>query len=336
MTNDRNEGSSAGNPEEGIVCTLFEGDYHLGLAALINSLAQNGFQGCIAAGYRGALPPWINQLKPSGNDGGAGGYALDAPAAGAGGYEICPGVRIEFMPLDTPVHFTNLKPQFMQQLIRERTGCKYIWYFDPDIVIRCSWSFYVQWVRHGVALCEDVNGNLPANHPLRHRWMELVSPSGLKNPQALSRYYNAGFVGLPARCSGFLDLWQEVTRIAESKGLDIRAFGAGDRTNPFFRADQDALNIAAMYSEHPLTTIGADGMDFVPGGGTMYHAIGSPKPWRKKMIGSALRGVPPSGSDKAFLACLTHPIRPYSRMSLAGRRLSCRVGALIGRFYRRR
>jgi hypothetical protein len=317
---------SGGNPEEGIVCTLFEGDYHFGLAALINSLVQNGFQGCIAAGYRGALPPWIDQLKPLNG----------ASPAGAVGYEVCPGVRTEFIPLDTTVHFTNLKPEFMRQMIRERKSCKYIWYFDPDIVIRCAWSFYVQWVRYGVALCEDVNGSLPANHPLRYHWMELVSPSGLKNPQPLSKYYNGGFIGMPTRCIGFLDLWQDVTRIAESVGFDVRGFGTGDRTNPFFRADQDTLNIAVMYTEHPLTTIGADGMDFAPGGGTMFHAIGPLKPWRKKMVLSALGGLPPSGSDKAFVANLTHPIRPYTGFSLAQKRLSCRVGAMIGRFYHRR
>jgi hypothetical protein len=319
VTKDREAGNTAGNAGEELVCTLFEGDYHLGVAALINSLVRNGFQGCIAAGYRGALPPWLNQLKLSDGD---------------GEYDICPGVRIRFILLDTPVHFTNLKPEFMLQLIRERS-CKSIWYFDPDIVIRCSWSFYVQWIQYGVALCEDVNWMMPENHPIRYRWSELVSASGLRNPAPLSRYYNAGFVGLPASCGGFLELWQRVLRIAESEGFDPRAFGTGDRANPFFKGDQDALNIAAMYSEYPLTTVGPEGMDFVPGGGAMFHAIGSPKPWRKKMAWSALGGVPPYGADKAFLANLTHPIRPYSRLSLAMKRLGCMVGAAIGRFYRR-
>jgi hypothetical protein len=327
MMSYRAEAISGGNPDEGIVCTLFEGDYHLGLAALLNSLVQNGFQGCIAAGYRGSLPPWIGQLKPL--------NGTATSAAPGGSYEIAPGVRIDFIYLDTPVHFANYKPQFMKQVIGEGRGARYIWYFDPDIVIRCAWSFYMDWTRHGVALCEDVNFAMPANHPIRFRWMELASSLGLKNPLPLSRYYNSGFVGLPTAHSGFLDRWQATSRLAESQGFDTRAFPTGDRTKAFFMVDQDALNIAAMYTEYPLTTLGAEGMGFVPGGGAMFHAVGAPKPWRKKMVLSALGGVPPSEADKGFLASLNHPIRPYSDWRMAERRLGCRVGALIGRFYRR-
>jgi hypothetical protein len=321
MFNNFDEESCKVTSEESIICTLFEGHYHHGLAALINSLVANGFRGSISAGYRGALPPWISQLT-----------SLDSDST----FQVCPGVHIKFILLDTPVHFTNFKPRFIQQLIRDHSDCRYIWYFDPDITIRCAWSFYAQWVKYGISLCEDVtNGTMPSNHPIRCRWIELASKIGLENPTILSRYYNGGFIGLPTKYENILGLWQDVIALAESEGTDPRSFGAGGRTNPFYGADQDALNIAAMYCDRELTTIGPEGMDLVPGGFTMFHAMGSPKPWRKNMILSALKGVPPSGADKAFLAHLENPIRIYSGIELAARRISCRIGSLIGRFYRR-
>ncbi len=313
--------ASNGKSEEGLVCTLFEGEYHFGLAALINSLVRNGYHGSIAVGYRGALPPWLKQLKPLEDD---------------GSYEVSSGVRIDFILLDTPVHFTHFKPQFMLQLIGERRGCKYIYYFDPDIVIACAWSFYAQWVRHGVALCEDVNALMPENHPTRCEWREMVAPLGLRNPVPLRSYYNGGFIGLPTSCSGFLHRWQQIQRLATSRGLDLRDFAKGHRTNPFNKGDQDALNIAAMYTEYPLTTLGQEGMGFGYGEIAMYHAIGAPKPWRKNMLVSAIQGMPPTGADKAFVANLANPIRLYSSLGRARRRTECRLGAALGRFYGRR
>lgn len=301
---------------------MFEGHYHYGLAALINSLVKSGFIGLVCVGYRGTLPPWVNQLTC---------------LASAEKYEVASGVQIEFVYLDTDTHFTNFKPDFMLQSIQRHPNCENIWYFDPDIVLYDSWSFFAKWVKYGVALCEEVtNGRMPFNHPIRCKWIELASKIGLDSPDLVESYYNGGFVGVSRKHLYFLELWQAVMRLAESEGADTRNFGQGTRADPFYGSDQDAMNIAAMYCRHPLSTIGAQGMDLVPGVNTMSHAIGSPKPWRKKMIRSSLRAMPPSRSDKAFLANAIYPISPFRRSQLLRKHISCSVGDFIGRFYYRR
>lgn len=103
---------------------------------------------------------------------------------------------------------------------------------------------------------------------------------------------------------------------------------------PFYGIDQDALNMAAMYTELPLTTMGPEAMGFVPSGFTMYHAVGE-KPWRGSLLLRALGGVPPSDATKFFFTQVLSPIRPYSPISLGVKRFTCWIAALIGRFYRR-
>ena len=49
-----------------IVCTLFEGSYGIGLAALVNSLAAAGYKGKIYVGFRGALPYWAKDVQTRG------------------------------------------------------------------------------------------------------------------------------------------------------------------------------------------------------------------------------------------------------------------------------
>jgi hypothetical protein len=75
----------------------------------------------------------------------------------------------------------------------------------------------------------------------------------------------------------------------------------GSREMPFNMSDQDALNIAIMYTKSPLTTLGPQGMGFIFGASMMmYHAVGQ-KPWRGSFLLRALRGMPPSGAMKFFL-----------------------------------
>ena len=174
------------------ICTLFEGDYHLGLAAFLNSLLRAGFAGTVWAGYRGALPPWLGQLKRANAD--------------ADEYWIVDQIRIVFMKLNTGIHLTNYKPEFMLNLLaNEARDCKYLWYFDPDIFVKASWSFFADWQSYGIALCQEVVDNIfPADAPLRQQWVKLAAGIGLSDPRPINHYYNGGMVGVPSAHAEFL------------------------------------------------------------------------------------------------------------------------------------
>jgi hypothetical protein len=91
-----------------------------------------------------------------------------------------------------------------------------------------------------------------------------------------------------------------------------------------------------MVTTDPLSTVGPDGMDFIPGGMIMSHAtVPQVKPWRKQLIRSALQGMPPSLTDKLFWQHTQKPIQVYSPSTLRWKQLTLKVGAAIGRFIRR-
>lgn len=304
------------------ICTLFEDDFHIGLAAFLNSLVHAGYTGTVWAGFRGLLPPWLNQVN----------------RAGAGEHEYRVGDQLDlvFLKISSEIHLTNYKPQFMLDLLRgPARDCEYLWYFDPDICLRSRWQFFANWQRYGIALCQEiVDNNFPENSPLRREWMEIGSEIGLKNPRPLNHYYNGGMVGVAAVQTGFLEVWQRLIRHAGKSGYDLKIMMPGDRDMPFHASDQDALNIAAMYSEFPLSTLGPQGMGFIPGDVKMYHTVGV-KPWRGSLLMRALAGIPPSNAIKFFFTQVASPIRPYSVMHLTAKRLACSLSALVGRFYRR-
>jgi hypothetical protein len=304
------------------ICTLFEGDYHLGLAALLNSLVRAGYSGTVWAGYRGPLPPWIDQLER---------------ADGQQEFRVGGEVKLVFLRVNTEIHLTNYKPRFMLDLLAGLArGCEYLWYFDPDIFLRARWAFFARWQRYGIALCQEIaDNNLPADSPLRHEWAEIAESMGLGNPRALNHYYNGGLVGVAKAQTGFLETWQRLIERSAELGCDLKLFMPGDREMLFHASDQDALNIAAMYSEFPLSTLGPQGMGFVPGDIKMYHMVGQ-KPWRGSFLLRALAGSPPSNAMKCFLTQVSSPIRAYSRLTLAGKRGACSAAALVGRFYVRR
>ncbi len=297
------------------VCTLFEGDYHLGAAALVNSLHASGFRGQMFCGLRGPLPPW---------------------AGGADRLVLAEGLEVFFLPQATDIHFTNHKPAFLLDLWDgPAAGAESLFYFDPDIVVKCPWEALERWATGGLALCEDVNPSLPARHPQRLGWAAFLESHGLATATERDRYYNAGFLGVPAALRPVLERWRELVGHVGAEFGSLQSLKHGSGHALFHTPDQDALNLALMTLAAPINAVGPEGMDFVPGGNYLSHAIGARKPWRGGFIRQALRGYPPSLAAKNFFRHIDRPIAVFP----AGRRrrllTALRVAAFLGRFYRR-
>ena len=304
-----------------VVCTLFEGHYHHGLAALTNSLHRHAYRGDIWAGYRGELPPWARNLSER---------------EGTSCFEVAEGLTLRFLKVETTRHLTNYKADFMTDLRTHRfPDADQIFYLDPDIGLKNDWKFFEQWVESGIALCEDINSPMPSTHPLRAMWHRFYEPHGFSIARELNLYVNGGFVGLSRRHWDFIDLWKRLMDLMESETQGLKQLGVKDRTYLFNKTDQDALNIAAMYTPHPVSIVGKDGMDFIHGGFLMSHALGTPKPWQKPFIRGALRGYPPALADHGFWQHTTAPIDLFTPGERRRRKLSLSIACGIGRFYAR-
>ena len=212
-----------------------------------------------------------------------------------------------------------------------------LFYFDPDILVECRWSFFEEWIRFGVAVCADINPLFPDDHPRRHAWREYFEPHGVRFIRQQSTAFNAGFVGLSRQHRDFLRTWQHLQLLMEPAIDGLQNVFVKDRTFLFHWTDQDAFNVATMVCEEPVSSAGLEGMDFMHGGGfcLMTHAAGGGlKPWKKKMLWSALRAIPPRRTDKAFFRYANAPIRLFSPLGLRLRKLDLLVGSALGRYIR--
>lgn len=307
------------------VCTLFEGDYHFGVGVLTNSLYRHGFRGVVWAGYRGALPPWVSSLK-----------------AGQGYQEfsVAEGCVIRFVQLSTEKFLSNYKPDFMLELWESYCPeAENLFYFDPDIVNKCSWSYYERWVNRGITLCGEVNYWMPANHPHRLAWREFAENNGHVCQRELDYYFNSGFIGIKQNNKTVILLWQKLLETCEMAGyISLKDFHFTDFTPvyPYFTGDQCVFNLALMLTSYPLSPIGPEGMDFCRQGTIMSHAVGpSPKPWRKQTIISALNGMPPTITEKLFWQNTQAPIQVYTQTKNLLKSFELRCGTAIGRFIHR-
>jgi hypothetical protein len=305
------------------ICTLFEGDYHYGVGVLANSLYQHGFKGVIWVGCRGNLPPWATPLTRSHD------------------YQemwLSEDCAIRFITVDPPVHLANYKPTLMEHLLERDPKIEALFYFDPDIVNKRRWSFYQWWISQGITLCGDHWYDVPSNDPIRLAWRQFAEDQGFPCQRHLSHHFNSGFVGVPRAYRSILQIWQKLIAIAAESGYlnlhDIHDHETS-QTYPYLFQDQTVLNLALMLTTAPLSTVAPDGMDFTFSGTIMSHAIGPGKPWRKKLLRSALQGVPPSRTDKLFWQHTQTPIQVYSPKTLRRKRIILKISAAIGRFIRR-
>jgi hypothetical protein len=295
------------------LCTLFEGDYHLGAAALLNSLHRSGFTGTFVCGYRGARPAWANQTD-----------------------RLAP-LRVRWVEVSVSTHLTNYKPVFMQSCLHIHTPtADAIGYLDPDIVVKAAWPVLDRWMRSdGVALCEDVNASFPSGHPYRFAWNDFFARHGLVPQRTLERYYNGGFVAVNRERESLLLRWTELIELAKSElgSMDRLKHSGPDAL--FHSMDQDALNMALLLDPVPIHAVGPEGMDFLPGGHLLSHAAGGRKPWRGGFLREAFSGRPPGTAHKQFHRYADSPVTVLSSATLAWRRFELAAAALLGRFYRR-
>jgi hypothetical protein len=304
-----------------VICTLFEGDYHFGVGALVNSLYRHGYRGLVWAGYRGVLPRWASPFRK---------------AADYVEFEVGDGCAIRFVKVVTERHLTNHKPEFMLDVWRRRCpDAAALFYFDPDIIVKCAWPFFEEWTACGVAVCEDVNSPMAASHPIRHAWRRFCAKHGVLLSRVLDAYVSGGFLGVRPGHLALLERWKQLIDALEGETGNLKQIGYRERPYAFYNGDQDVLNMILMSSNEDLSLIGREGMGFVPGGYTMSHAAGGVKPWRKRLLASAISGIPPTLADKEYWENVEQPIRLYSVSAQRWHRWNLVASSAVGRFVRR-
>jgi hypothetical protein len=301
------------------LCTLFEAHYHYGVAALINSLVAAGYEGTVWVGHRGPLPPWI--LSHPG---------FDKERARL---PVTPTLELRAIELNPPLSLNYYKPAFMREILETHDPeADAVTYLDPDIVVKCDWAAMQSWLSgDGIALVEDAAWDMPANHPKREQWQQYFAAHGETPQRKLERYYNAGLVCVHRNQIVFLQTWQRINvRVAVESGSSMRQRKSGGPDSLFHSTDEDALNFTLSLCNTPLNTAGPEAMDFVPGGNRLSHAVGAAKPWQGRHFRHALRGQPPSVASHWYYRFAVGPLKPFSVLMLARRRLSMSLATALG------
>lgn len=317
-----------------VVCTLFEGHYHFGVATLANSLYKKGFRGSIFAGYKGKIPAWAEKAQAN----------PDLKWPGATTLQVASDLELHFLPLTTDYHLTNYKPDFMLELWDGvAAGAEGMFYFDPDITISARWSLFERWIDSGVALCEDINSPLPKYHPKRVAWRLFYEKIGIPLTFKDPVYVNGGFTGLTLKDRSFLNTWKAVQEgmALSIGGLNRSAFTTGSQLaeesqgafSPFNKTDQDALNAAVEAWDGNASLVNQAAMGFKSGSTVMYHSLGSPKPWMANSLKRSASGRAPRAVDHEYWKYADGPVQAYTKGTIKRKKLAMSFAILLGRFY---
>jgi len=305
------------------VCTLADGDFHFGAAALANSLIRHGYQGSLWIGHRGALPPWAGAARADG----AGLHRLDVTDA----------VSLRFFQLEAEGLFAFQKGRALVRVLDELApDADALFFFDADIVVKNEWAVFEELAGFGVGAVLDISDTymLPT-HPKKLRWARMLEKHGLP-VREVHGYYNSGFLALPRHCGRLLEVWMRLVAALPDEGRPFHVRRYKTRASAFHFMDQDMFNAALMGCDVPLVSVGPDGMDAVfPYGFYMSHAYWRKKPWARRYLRDALRGLPPDKAHQIFWRYLDGPIKPFTDAEYRRRVRAVRIAKLIGRFYRR-
>ena len=309
----------AAPPVTAAVCTLAEGHYFCGVAALVNSLVRGGFAGEVVIGYRGPLPGWVAGLPPDATG------ALRLVTA---------EVSLRLIETRGAWHLANLKARFLHDLLV--THCPdvdAVFYFDPDIVVTRDWSILAGWTQHGVVMVLDVyNDAMPPDHVYRRAWERLAHRRGYATRPATG-YVNSGCVGLSRADLPFVAIWADLMEGLAEDGFDMTKIKYHGDPPEFTSMDQDVLNATIMASDSTLALLGSDAMGAYPRLSMVPHAMFEKKPWVRRYVFDALRGIPPGGTHRAFWRYVDGPIRPFDRVTLARKRLGLAIARIISLFH---
>lgn len=307
-----------------IVTTLYEGHYEYGVGALVNSLVSADFEGLICVAYKGNLPFWFPQLQST----------KESEQL----YKIGEKVWLRFDEINVDMHFGYFKPYYLKQMTETYPESKGWFYFDPDIIVIGKWSFYEDWIKSGVAICQDSNYSiLYWNHPWRNIWRADFKSSDRGVDKTLNYYINSGFIGVNEQHFEIINRWIEVNEVYKALGYPIHFFNQRAALSAY-KGDQDVLNAALTLSpDLTYSIIGKEAMAFDFPFAIMAHAVDGKgiKPWKRNYLKHALKGGKASVTDEVYLSHCEVPVRLYDSAELKKKRFLLKLSKVINRFWKK-